>query len=133
MSRVNKFISLAASALVLASCGPKEVADKANISGVVAPSSQVVIGMLDMNQLQILDTASRYVKPGGRLVYSTCALNPKENENVCKDFLLSHTDFKSVIPTNLCDGTYIKDCFVTLMPHINGTDGFFIAVFEKEV
>ena len=56
MSRVNKFISLAASALVLASCGPKEVADKANISGVVAPSSQVVIGMLDMNQLQILDT-----------------------------------------------------------------------------
>lgn len=83
-------------------------------------------------QRQILDTASRYVKTGGRLVYSTCALNPKENENVCKDFLLSHPDFRSVIPTNLCDGTFIRDGFVTLMPHINGTDGFFIAVFEKE-
>lgn len=83
-------------------------------------------------QRQILDTASRYVKTGGRLVYSTCALNPKENENVCKDFLLSHPDFRSVIPTNLCDGTFIRDGFVTLMPHINGTDGFFIAVFERE-
>ncbi len=83
-------------------------------------------------QRRILDTASRYVKPGGRLVYSTCALNPKENENVCKDFLSSHSDFRSVIPTDFCNGTFIRDGFVTLMPHINGTDGFFIAVFERE-
>lgn len=83
-------------------------------------------------QSKILDTASHYVKKGGTLVYSTCALNPKENENVCKSFLDSHPDFKSKLPSYACEGMFIRDGFITLMPHINGTDGFFIAVFEKE-
>lgn len=83
-------------------------------------------------QLQILETASRYVKNGGRLVYSTCALNPNENEKVCRSFLASHTDFKVKTPDFLPDSTFIRDGFVTLMPHINDTDGFFIAVFERK-
>lgn len=83
-------------------------------------------------QGKILDTASRYVKNGGTLVYSTCALNPKENENVCKSFLESHPDFKSKLPSFACEGMFIRDGFITLMPHINGTDGFFIAVFERK-
>ena len=83
-------------------------------------------------QLKILENASGYVKSGGRLVYSTCALNPKENENVCKKFLESHPEFKVVTPSFLPDDTFVRDGFVTLMPHINGTDGFFIAVFDKE-
>ena len=83
-------------------------------------------------QGKILDTASLYVKNGGTLVYSTCALNPKENENVCKSFLESHPDFKSKLPSFACEGMIIRDGFITLMPHISGTDGFFIAVFERE-
>lgn len=83
-------------------------------------------------QGKILDTASRYVKKGGTFVYSTCALNPKENENVCKSFLESHPDFKSKLPSFACEGMFIRDGFITLMPHINGTDGFFIAVFERK-
>lgn len=83
-------------------------------------------------QGKILDTASRYVKKGGTLVYSTCALNPKENENVCKSFLESHPDFKSKLPSFACEGMFIRDGFITLMPHLNGTDGFFIAVFERK-
>lgn len=83
-------------------------------------------------QGKILDTASRYVKKGGTLVYSTCALNPKENENVCKSFLESHPDFKSKLPSFAREGMFIRDGFITLMPHINGTDGFFIAVFERK-
>ena len=83
-------------------------------------------------QGKILDTASRYVKNGGTLVYSTCALNPKENENVCKSFLESHPDFKSKLPSFAREGMFIRDGFITLMPHINGTDGFFIAVFERK-
>ena len=83
-------------------------------------------------QLKILENASKYVKNGGRLVYSTCALNPKENENVCKTFLASHPEFKVVTPEFLPEGTFIRDGFITLMPHINATDGFFIAVFDKE-
>jgi 16S rRNA (cytosine967-C5)-methyltransferase len=83
-------------------------------------------------QLKILDNAARYLKSGGRLVYSTCALNPKENENVCKKFLESHPEFSVITPEFLPQNTFIRDGFVTLMPHINNTDGFFIAVFEKE-
>lgn len=83
-------------------------------------------------QLNILENASRYVKSGGRLVYSTCALNPNENEKVCNKFLESHPEFKVAIPDFMVEGTFIRDGFVTLMPHINGTDGFFIAVFDKE-
>lgn len=83
-------------------------------------------------QLQILETASRYVKNGGRLVYSTCALNPNENEKVCRSFLAAHTDFKVKTPNFLTEDTFIRDGFVTLMPHINDTDGFFIAVFERK-
>ena len=59
MSRASKFISFAAAAFVMASCGSNEtVADKANIAGVLsgAQSSEVVIGMLDMNHMVILDT-----------------------------------------------------------------------------
>ena len=59
MSRVSKLISLAACALLAASCGSEEnVANKADIAGTVAgaASSEIVIGMLDMNQLVILDT-----------------------------------------------------------------------------
>ncbi len=83
-------------------------------------------------QLEILENASKYVKSGGRLLYSTCALNPKENENVCKKFLEAHPEYKVVTPEFLSDDTFIRDGFVTLMPHINHTDGFFIAVFDKE-
>ncbi len=83
-------------------------------------------------QLKILENASRYVKQGGRLVYSTCALNPNENEKVCKSFLSSNPDFEVKTPQFLKNGTFIKDGFITLMPHINNTDGFFIAVFERK-
>ncbi len=82
-------------------------------------------------QYRILCNATRYLKPGGRLVYSTCTLNPAENSEVCDKFLEEHPDFKSVdvlpdIPRFSSENKYL-----TLMPHINSTDGFFIAVFEK--
>ncbi|MBQ5824147.1 MAG: 16S rRNA (cytosine(967)-C(5))-methyltransferase RsmB [Clostridia bacterium] len=83
-------------------------------------------------QLHILETASKYVKNGGRLVYSTCALNPNENEKVCKSFLSSHPDFSVVTPNFISKSTFVRDGFITLMPHINDTDGFFIAVFERK-
>lgn len=60
MSRVSKFLSLAAAAFAVLSCGGSQesVAEKANIDGVLeaAPSSEVVVGMLDINQIVVLDT-----------------------------------------------------------------------------
>ena len=78
-------------------------------------------------QLEILKNGAKYVKKGGRLVYSTCTLSLSENEKVCKKFLGEAADFRPVAPFK---GDGAEDC-VTLLPHINGTDGFFIACFER--
>ncbi len=82
-------------------------------------------------QYRILCNATRYLKQGGRLVYSTCTLNPAENTEVCKKFLAEHPDFVSVDALPEIPRYSSGDKFITLMPHINSTDGFFIAVFEK--
>ncbi len=78
-------------------------------------------------QKEILKNASAYVKQGGRLVYSTCTLSKAENEEVCIDFLQNNKSFKAVKPLpNISD-----EEFLTLMPHKNASDGFFIASFER--
>ncbi len=69
-------------------------------------------------QSKILDNAVNYVKPNGRLVYSTCTLRKKENERQVEDFLKKNTDFKL---------QYMH----TFMPQIDGTDGFFIALMTR--
>lgn len=78
-------------------------------------------------QLAILKNGSRYVKCGGRLVYSTCTLSKAENEDVCTAFLDENKNFKAVKPLEEIS----DEKFVTLMPHKNGSDGFFIAAFER--
>lgn len=74
--------------------------------------------LLPKKQLAILSASSGYVKPGGRLVYSTCTVNPLENERVTEAFLKKNPSFRK-IERNL------------LLPHVNGTDGFFICVMER--
>ena len=69
-------------------------------------------------QLKILETSSVYLKENSRLVYSTCTLNKKENENVVRAFLEKHGNFR-----------LIKE--VTVFPSENGGDGFYYAVLEN--
>lgn len=80
-------------------------------------------------QYKILRTACRYVKTGGRLVYSTCTLNKKENEDVVNRFLTENRSF-SLASDGMGEG-YPK-AMQTLMPHKNNSDGFFIAVLERK-
>ncbi len=82
-------------------------------------------------QRKILETSSRYVKKGGRLVYSTCTLNPDENENIVMDFLSKHTDFKAVKAPCLTSNDTIREKFTLLNPFYTKTDGFFIAYLER--
>ncbi len=82
-------------------------------------------------QFTILSNAARYLKNGGRLVYSTCALNPAENERVCERFLNENNDFVLKDISDISDNVYSSCGMITLMPHNNSTDGFFIAVFER--
>jgi len=80
-------------------------------------------------QRDILETACRYVKSGGVLVYSTCTILPEENEENVKAFLRDHAEF-SLTPFSV--GAF--DCpegMITLFPHLHNTDGFFIARLRK--
>ena len=70
-------------------------------------------------QLAILENAARYVKPGGRLVYSTCTLLARENHENVKRFLSAHDDY-----------TLLRQR--TLFPDTDGTDGFYFAVLERK-
>lgn len=75
-------------------------------------------------QYDVLCGAAKCVRRGGVLMYSTCTLNPAENEGVFKRFLEEHPDFEP-LPFDVC-GEGGKG-YATLMPHKTGTDGFFIS------
>lgn len=79
-------------------------------------------------QYEILTASSRYLKVGGRLVYSTCTLSPSENRDVVCRFISGNPGYR-LCPFSV--GELSSDGMLTLMPHIHGTDGFFIALIEK--
>lgn len=83
-------------------------------------------------QKAILETSSRYLKVGGRLVYSTCSVNPNENRKICDAFLKEHKEFKSVKVLPNVQRTVDEGDYLTLFPHTNNCDGFFIAAFIKQ-
>ncbi len=72
---------------------------------------------------KILSNASRYVKSGGTLLFSTCTIEREENEKTIEAFLREHKDF-SVCPIGGRD-------FYTAYPNITDTDGFFICKMKK--
>ena len=86
-------------------------------------------------QRRILKQAAQYLKPGGTLIYATCTLNRKENEKqvawLCEETDLSVGEIGEPIPAARM--TQEQDAgMITLMPHLDRTNGFFIAVLRKE-
>ena len=80
-------------------------------------------------QRDILNNVSKYVKPGGILIYSTCTILKRENEDVVGRFIETHDQFVAE------DFTYsafqsVNGC-LTFWPHIDGTDGFFVSKFRR--
>ena len=83
-------------------------------------------------QRAILDNAARYVKPGGVLVYSTCTLLRRENEEVALSVLERHPQFKAEefrLPEHAGD---TRTGMSTLWPHRQETDGFFICKMRRK-
>ena len=70
-------------------------------------------------QRALLDSAADYVCPGGVLVYSTCTLEPEENERVVEGFLSDYPGFRVTHP------------YLQLLPHQTGNDGVFAARLHK--
>ena len=82
-------------------------------------------------QLEILASSAKYLREDGELIYSTCTLNPKENEEVVLAFLKDNPDFE-ILPFTVGD-TVCENGMLTLLPHIHGTDGFFMAKIRRKI
>ena len=83
-------------------------------------------------QLKILETQASYVRPGGTLLYSTCTVLKRENEDVVSAFLAAHGEFTTeplplpdVFPKN-------ETGMLTLIPGEYDTDGFFICRLRRK-
>ena len=84
-------------------------------------------------QKQILWNQASYVKPGGILMYSTCTVLQRENEEVVKAFLTEHPDF-SLEPLELpANFPKNESGMLTLIPGQYDTDGFFISRLRRKV
>ena len=84
---------------------------------------------------KILTNALKYVKIGGEVVFSTCTINPEENEIRFRKLLCGNNNFMPVniseyLPEDLRKST-THDGYLTLYPNIDGTDGFFIAKIKR--
>ncbi|MCI2058757.1 MAG: 16S rRNA (cytosine(967)-C(5))-methyltransferase RsmB [Oscillibacter sp.] len=85
---------------------------------------------LPVLQTEILDSAAESVRPGGVLLYSTCTILPEENQQLTDAFLARHPDFhreKFTLPQPVGE----TDGQITLWPHKNGTDGFYICRMRR--
>jgi 16S rRNA (cytosine967-C5)-methyltransferase len=90
---------------------------------------------LNEKQRAILASAARLVKPGGRLVYATCSVLARENQDIVQGFLAEHPQFE-LKPANAVLAEQkipleMEGDWLTLYPNVHGTDGFFAAVLER--
>ena len=91
---------------------------------------------LVIRQQQILRSAARLVRPGGRLIYATCSLLREEDEDQAEAFLAAEPDF-ALLPAALAWAETIGgnspggERYLRLTPARHGTDGFFVAIFER--
>ena len=83
-------------------------------------------------QRAILENVQHYVRPGGVLLYSTCTVLRRENEDVAEAFLREHSEF-SAETVHFPENSGIPDgAMTTLLPCDHGTDGFFICKLRRK-
>ena len=99
---------------------------------------------MTVKQTAILQSASKLLKSGGRLVYATCSVLPAENESIADAFAAANSEFtpldvgdvlthlKVADASKLCSGGENGLKYLRLWPHRHGTDGFFAAIWQKK-
>ena len=99
-------------------------------------------GLEELLKLQhsILDSASRLVKPGGRLIYATCSMLPEENDEALAAFFQRHPSFRALPArdvlaqagvSKLDNALRFTDHGLQMSPLRTGTDAFFVAVLRS--
>lgn len=105
---------------------------KADIKYKMTPEKQSDLVKL---QREILTTVQQYVRPGGKLIYSTCTINEDENtENVkwlTENFPFEMESLEKEL-TFFAEEESIKKGYIQLLPGIHGTDGFFVAKLRRK-
>ena len=95
------------------------------------------LASLIVRQQEILRSAARLVRPGGRLVYATCSVLREEDEAQAEAFLVAEPEF-SVVPAARAWNETIGglspggERYLRLTPARHGTDGFFVAILERQ-
>ena len=85
-------------------------------------------------QVGILEAALRQLRPGGKLVYSTCSLELEENDEQVARFLAEHPGWQleappaNAVPEHVLDGGFLR-----VLPQCEGTDGAFAARLRRPV
>lgn len=95
-------------------------------------------------QCSLLANALEILAPGGRLVYSTCSMEPEENEKVVEEVLklrgdvsrvdrtIADAELRGLLAEGVEAGSLFDDAgYFRTLPHVHGTDGFFAAIIEK--
>lgn len=82
---------------------------------------------MSAKQKEFLSHAALLVKKGGAIVYSTCTIEPEENGEVVRWFLLEHPEFELDDAANYVDASAVLDGFVQTFPHKHRSDGAFAA------
>lgn len=83
-------------------------------------------------QQSILQNAAKALAENGRLVYSTCTVDRRENEDQIRAFLADAPDFAVEPPPFELPGTRPGPFGTLFLPHLTGTDGFFVAVLRRK-
>jgi 16S rRNA (cytosine967-C5)-methyltransferase len=98
---------------------------------------------MTVKQAAILQSASRLLKSGGRLVYATCSLLPAENEAIAQAFSEANREFSPLPAAQVLSNLKVKDAdalcsggetaknYLRLWPHRHQTDGFFAAIWTR--
>jgi 16S rRNA (cytosine967-C5)-methyltransferase len=81
-------------------------------------------------QGRLLDSARTQVGPGGLLVYSTCSLEPEENEDVIRDYFARHPGDALLPADEVLPDELVADGCLRVEPHVHGTDGAFAAAIR---
>lgn len=87
---------------------------------------------LAARQSDLLDALAPSVRLGGRLVYSTCSLEPEENAEQVRSFLARHPDFRREPNLDLPAALRSAEGDLLLLPQVHGTDGAFCARLRRD-